>query len=92
MRFPPFLRVAPYRMAEGMPHSDAIRGSLGGEGYVYQYAGRFSSLAFLLVSVWLTPTANYRNRIMITEVIARATEARHRQMCPGPHGGGEVEK
>ena len=49
LRLPSFLRVAPYRMAEGMPLSDAHRGSLGAEGYVYQYAARFSSLAFLPV-------------------------------------------
>ena len=58
LRLPPLLRVAPYRMAEGMPPSDALWGRLGGEGYVYQYAARFSSLAFLFVAVWLTPTGS----------------------------------
>ena len=32
---PAFFRVAPYRMAEGMPLSDDPRGSLAGQGYVY---------------------------------------------------------
>ena len=75
-----------------MPLSGARRGSLGGQGYVYEYSARFTSLVFLLVSGWLAPTASYRNRIMITEVITRATGACRRQMCAGPYEGGEVEK
>ena len=91
-RLPPCLRVAPYRMAGGMPLSDALRRSLGGQGSVYQYAARFSSPVFLLVSVWLAPTASFCNRIMIAEVIARAMEAGHRQMRTGPYESGEVKK
>ena len=43
LRLPDFLCVAPYRMAERMPLSDAHWGSLYGEGYVYHFAARFSS-------------------------------------------------
>ena len=42
---PPFFRFAPYRMAEGMPRSDALHGSLSGQGYLYQYAFRFAAFA-----------------------------------------------
>ena len=90
--FPASFRVAPYRIAEGMPLSDALRGPLEGQGYVYQYATRFSALVFLLVSVWLAPTASRRRRIMITEVFTRAMAARYRQMCAGSHDSGEVEE
>ena len=79
-------------MAEGMPRLDALRGSMPGQGYVYQYAFRFSALAQPLASVWLAPTASYRNRVMFAEVVTRAMEARHRQMCTGPHEAYEVEK
>ena len=85
-------RVAPYRMAEGMPLSDALRGSISGQSYVYQYVFRSSALVLLLVWVWLTPTASRRNRVMLTEVVTRAMEARHRQMCAGPRETYEVER
>ena len=89
---PDFLCVAPYRMAEGMPRPDALRGSLCGEGYVYQFAARFSSLVFLPVAVWLTPAVSYDNRVMATEVIARGTVARRRMMGAGSSAKLEVEK
>ena len=89
---PLFYRVSPYRLAEGMARSDALRGSLSGQGYLYQYALRFAALVHLLVSVWLAPTVSYCNRVMFTEVAARAMEARHRQMCAGPHETYEVER
>ena len=89
---PDFLRAAPRRMAEGMPSSEALRGSLYGEGYVYQYAARFSSLAFLLVPAWLAPAVSYGNRVMTTEVVARAMEACRRMMGTGPNEKWEVEK
>ena len=89
---PPFFRVAPCRLAEVMPRSDAFRGSLSGQGYLYQYAFRFSALAQLLASVWLAPTVSFCNRVMFTEVVTRAVEARHRQMCAGPHETYEVEE
>ena len=59
---------------------------------MYQCAFRFSAPVLLLVSLWLTPTASYRNRVMFTDVVTRAMEARHRQMCTGSHGSGEVEE
>ena len=37
----------------------------------------------LLVSVWLTPTASYRNRVMVTEVTTRALEACNQKMVCG---------
>ena len=92
LRLPDSLRVAPYRMAERVPASDALRGSLYGEGYVCQYTARFSSSVFLPVSAWLAPTASYGNRVVITEVIARAAEARRRMMGAGPNEKWEVEK
>ena len=67
---PPFFRADPYRLAGGMPLSDALRGSLGGQGYAYQCAPRFSVLAFQPAAVWLTPTASFRNRLTSTEVFA----------------------
>ena len=75
-----------------MPASDAFRGSWFGEGFAYQFAARFSSLVFFLASAWLAPTVSYGNRVMIAEVIARATEARHRMMGTGPNERWEVEK
>ena len=75
-----------------MPRSDASRGSLSGQGYLYQYAFRFAALAQLLASLWLTPTPSYCNRVMFTEVGARAKEARRRQMRAGPHETYEVER
>ena len=89
---PAIFRVAPYRVAEGMPRPDALRGPLSGQGYLYQYACHFSALAQLLASVWLTPTVSFWNRVMYTEVGARAIEACHRQMCTGPHETYEAEK
>ena len=85
-------------MAEGMPLSEALKGSLYGEGYAYQFAARFSSPAFLLGAAWLGPTVSYGNRVMFTEVITRAMEARHRMMGAGPsekwgaetRGGGDM--
>ena len=75
-----------------MPRPDALRGSLSGQGYAYQFASRFSALAQLLAPVWLTPTVSFCNRVKFTEVVKRAMEARHRQMCTGPHETYEVEK
>ena len=92
LRLPEFLRVAPRRMAEGTPSSEGLRGSSYGEGYAYQFAARFSSLAFLLVSAWLAPAVSYGNRVMTTEVIARAMEACRRMMGTGPNEKWEVEK
>ena len=89
---PPFYCVAPYRVAEGMPRSDALCGSLSGQGYLYQYAFRFAALAQLLVSAWLTPTVSYGNHVISTEVVTRAMEACHRLMCTGSHETQEVEK
>ena len=66
--------------------------SLSGKGYLYQYAFRFAALVQLLASVWLAPTASYCNRVMFTEVVARAMEARRRQMCAGPHKTYGVER
>ena len=59
---------------------------------MYQYAFRFSALAFLLASVWLTPTVSLRNRVTISEVSTRSMGARRRQMRTGPHESYEVEK
>ena len=89
---PPFFRVDPYCLMEGMPLPDALRGPLEGQGYVYQYAFRFAALVSLLASVWLTLAVSFRNQVMITEAFARAMEARHRQMRVGPAStwGGEV--
>ena len=84
LRLPDFLCVTPYCMAEVMLLSDALRGSLYGEGFAYQHAARFSSLVFLLVAVWLAPTASYGNRVMITGVIARGAEACRRMIGAGP--------
>ena len=47
---PPFFRAGPYCLAAGMSLSDALRGSLEGQGYVYQFVFRFSALAFLPAS------------------------------------------
>ena len=41
----------------------------------------------LLVKVWVTPTAWYGNRVMITEVLTRAFEACHQMI-----GAGSTEK
>ena len=87
-----FFCVAPYRLAEGMPLSDALRGSLSGQGFAYQCAFRFSALASPLVSVWLSPSASYQNRVMFTEAVTRAAEVCRRQMCMGPRENYEVEK
>ena len=60
---------------------------------MYQYAARAScGSVFLLVSVWLAPTVGYGNRVMITEVLARAIEVCHRMMGTGPSDKWEVEK
>ena len=74
------------------PASGAPRGSFYGEGYVCQFAARFPPLVFLLVSMGLTPTASYGNRVMITEVVARLMEARHRVLGGGSNERLEVEK
>ena len=92
LRLPNFLCAAPDRMVEGAPSSESLQGSLYGEGFVYQYAARSSALALLLVSVWLAPTVGYGNRVIISEVIARAIGARRRVIGSGPSDKWEVEK
>ena len=74
------------------PASGAPRGSFYGERYVCQFAARFPSLVFLLVSMGLTPTTSYGNRVMITEAVARLMEARHRVLGAGSNERWEVEK
>ena len=84
--------MAPRRMVEGMPSSESLRGSQRNEWFVYQYAARASALVFLLVSLRLTPAAGYGNRVMVSEVLARAVEARRRMMGAGSSEKWEVEK
>ena len=59
---------------------------------MYQDAARFSSLVFLLASVWLTPTVSYGNRVVCTEVITRAMKACRRMMGAGPNEKWEEEE
>ena len=89
---PPFYCIAPFRVAERMPRSDAPRGSLSGQGSLYQYAFRVAALAQLLVSAWLTQTVSYVNHVRFAEVATRFMEVCQRQMRAGPHETHEVEK
>ena len=74
-----------YRFAEGAPSSLSLWGSFGA-GNVYQFAVRASSLVLLLVAVWLSPTANRANKVMLTEVAANASGACDCQMIQGSVG------
>ena len=47
-------RLQPYRFAVPAPSPQSLRGSLGDEGFVYQFTARASALVMLLASVWLT--------------------------------------
>ena len=69
------LKVSPFRMAESMPVSDSMRGSMQNQGFAYQYVRRLRALVFLLTYVWLAPTASYSNRVTFAEVATRALEA-----------------
>ena len=77
-------RAQSRRFAESMPRSESLRGTLFNEGFGYQYAARAAALVFLSASVWLAPTACYSNRVMMTEVLTRAIEARDHMLATGP--------
>ena len=73
--------VQMFRFAGRAPAPLSLRGALEGEELVRQVAAPAAALVFLLVSVRLTPTASYRNRAMLTEVITRAFEVRDQKMA-----------
>ena len=76
-------QVQPRRIAESAPTSFPLRGSLEGEGFVYQFATRAAALVFLLVSVMLTPSASVCNRAMLAQIITRAFGVRDQKMACG---------
>ena len=76
-------QVRPRRLAECAPTADFRRGSLKGGGFVYQFATRFAALVLLIAPGMLAPTAKYRNRDMLTDVITRAFEVRDHDMVCG---------
>ena len=63
--------------------SEFLRGALFNQGFVYQCAARASALVSRLASVLLTAAASYSNRMMRTEVIARAIEACEYMLATG---------
>ena len=54
-----------------------------GEGFLYQYAGRASSPAFLLVTIWLMPTGSRANKVMAMELAVKALEVCDGRMIQG---------
>ena len=82
-RVSPQYRAQAYRFVAGAPSSCSIRRSVGGQGSAYQFAARSSPLVLPLVSVWSNPTAGHADKVMVTEVVARALEACGRQMTRG---------
>ena len=83
LRLSKYQHVRPHRFAESAPTPYLLRGALGGKGFAYQFAARAAALVCPLASVRITPTASYRNRAMLAEIITRAFEVCDRKTACG---------
>ena len=83
LRFPAGHRVQPRRFAVRVSSSQSLRGLLGDECYLHQFAPRAPALVMLLTSVLLTPTVSYCNRAITSEVMTRALEVCDQKIACG---------